>query len=205
MPDLLGGARAPLEHAQPRYHRIQWRPELVGEHGQEIALGLVRILGCFPTAAVRVPGLRPLNRSGDAVAGQMQELNLVVFEAPLSEAADVQHAGQAPLRLERYAGEGLDAFFPDPRAVHPIVVHLLEHDCLPLVGDRAREALADRDADLAPDLLLESDRRAGSEEVRRAARILLAKQDGGGVDVETLLNAEEEFMQQRIERKIDER
>src|SRR5262245_47954024 len=117
MPDLLGGARAPLEHAQPRYHRVQGRPELMGEHGQEIVLGLVRILGRLPTTAVRLPGRRPLDRPGDAVAGQIQELNLVVLEAALPEAADVQHADQAPLRLERYAGEGLDAFFPDPCAV----------------------------------------------------------------------------------------
>ena len=70
----------------------------------------------------------------------------------------MQHANQAPINLERYACQRVEALLADVAARILIVVDVLYDNGTPLGRNAAREALANWDAHLVLLLLLQSDR-----------------------------------------------
>jgi len=81
------------------------------------------------------------------------------------------------------------------------VVDVVEDHGVPLRGDLAREAAADRDAHAPFDLLLDAFRGAGDELGLR----LVDQQESGRVGMQRLANPQEQLLEQLVEREVRER
>ena len=102
--------------------------------------------------------LGPLDRERDPITGESEQLYLLLLKLPRAHAPHMQHANQAPINLERYARQRVEALLANVAAHNLIVVHVLYDNGTPLGRNAAREALANWDAHLVLLLLLQSDR-----------------------------------------------
>jgi len=114
---------------------------------------------------------------------------------------DVDDPGHLPAHHERRAEEGLDPLLAQDRVEDVGGVDVRDHDRRRLRGDPAREAAAERYADAALHLLLDSLGRAGDELVR----LLVQEQERSRVGVESVADADEQLVEQPPERQERER
>ena len=113
----------------------------------------------------------------------------------------MEHTDGLAADEQRYAEQRLDPLLAQNRVEHVRVVDVVEDHRLPLGRDPAGEAAADRNADAALYLLLESHRRPGHELVR----LLVEQQHRARVDVEQLPHSEEEGGEQLLQLEVGER
>jgi len=113
----------------------------------------------------------------------------------------VDHADDAVTCDQRGAEERLDPFLAQERIQYVGVVDVLDRQRPALVGDSAREAPAERDPHAALDLLLEP-RGGPSHEL---AGGLVEEQEDGRVGFQDVADADEELVEQRLERQVRER
>ena len=114
---------------------------------------------------------------------------------------DVDDAEHPIACIERHAEERLDPLLAQDRVQHVGVVDVLDHDRRPLGGDAAGEAAADRDANAGLDLLLDPLRRTRDQLAGR----LVEHEEGGGVGLEDVADAEEQLIEERVQRQVRER
>ena len=104
-----------------------------------------------------------MERERDPVGDELEELGLVLREAPARLRPDVHHADEVAVREQRHAEEGLDPLLEQDRVQDGAVIDLVEGDRLTLGRDATGEPLPHGDADSAFDLLLDALGGAGHE------------------------------------------
>src|SRR5438105_8388966 len=170
------------------------RPQLMRRERDEAVPGLVEPAQLLVEDRALHPERGPLRRS-------LEELDVLRAEAARLERTDVDHADDAVTCDQRGAEERLDPFLAQERIQYVGVVDVLDRQRPALVGDSAREAPAERDPHAALDLLLEPFRRARDE----LARGLVEEQEGGRVGLQDVSDADQELVEQRLERQVRER
>ena len=93
---------------------------------------------------------RVIDRHRGAIAGELEETDLVRGELALGEAPDGQHADDAPLCDQRHAHHRRDAGVARGGGVQQRVVGVREHDRPCVRGDAAREAGSEPDSEVTP-------------------------------------------------------
>ncbi len=181
--DRGGGRQVPRREAQSRQERKDLREERPLERLDHDA-GTVREANA--------------ERERHPVGDELEELGLVLREAPARLRPDVHHADQVAVREQRHAEEGTDPLLEQDRVQDGAVIDLVEGDRLPLGGDATGEPFAHGDADAAFHLLLDALGGPGHELVPR----LVQQEDGGRVDVEDLADPFEQLVQEVVDGEV---
>ena len=142
-----------------------------------------------------------LDRDRCTVAGELQQLHIVLVEHPMHQHPHVENAEHAAGDEQRHAEHRLDPLLAQDRVEHVGVIDVVEDHRLPVRRDAAREATADRDPNTPLDLLLDPDRCPRDELVR----LLVQQQDSARVDTEDLAGAKKERRQESVELQVRER
>ncbi len=183
--DPRAGGEVLGAEAQPRH-----AGQRVGQHRALHDLGHGPLLGRD----------RVVDRACGAVAGELQQRDIVLVEVPAGQRADVHHADHAPLDLERHAEHRADAALAENRVDDVGAAQVLDHDRPHLGCDTAREPTRDGDLHALADLLLQAPGGAGDEHVA----VLVEQQDRGGVGREDLADALEQRAERLLEREVAE-
>ena len=101
-------------------------------------------LGSHPGEALAAVEACLFDGEGGAVAGELEEVAVLVGEVAWGEAADVQDAEDAAFDDQGDAEQGLDALLAQDRVEDVGVVDVGDRDGAALGGDAAREAAAER-------------------------------------------------------------
>jgi hypothetical protein len=125
-----------------------------------------------------------------AVAGELEQVALLLGELARREAPDVQHPDDAAAHDERDAEQGLDALLAQDRVVDVGVLEVGDGDRATLRGDATGEAAAERDPHPLLDLLLDA---LGGARVQLVA---LEQQDRDGVDGQDVRDALQQLVEQ---------
>jgi hypothetical protein len=104
-----------------------------------------------------------LHDQGRTLGGQLEQLGVVAGEHTAADRADVQDADYSAVDQQRHADQGPDPFLQQDRIEHVSVINMIKDHRPHLCGDAAGEALADRDTDTLPDLLLQATRGRGDQ------------------------------------------
>ena len=161
----------------------------------------LHVLDPLARGALGLEEPRMLDRERRPVAHELQQLDLVVVEGARPERADVEDAADLPLHDERHAEHRLDSLLAQERVEDVPVVDVVEDHRPLLGGDPPGEARADRDADALLQLLLDAERGAGDELVRR----LVEQEDRARVDLEDLARPLEQRGEQLVQAQVGER
>ena len=182
--------------------RKQHREQFVELEMRECSIGdCLHVLDSLPRQALRLEGPCVLDCDRGTVAGELQQLHIVLIEHPVHERSDVENAEQVAAGQQRHAEHRLDALLAQDRVEHVGVVDVLEDHRTPVRCDAARETAADRDADPLFDLFLDPDRRSRVELVR----LLVQQQDGARVDLENLAHPNKQRREESVELQMRER
>jgi hypothetical protein len=138
---------APAQHAHPAHDRRQWRPELVGQDGQELILGGVGALRLGASRALRFVKPRQLDHERDPVGDEVQEPQIIGRELVRRRSADMDDANQALAHPERRAHDRFDAFAKE-RAHHVDPGQIVEDQALLAGGDPAGDTASHRDLEV---------------------------------------------------------
>jgi hypothetical protein len=187
----LGSRAQRLERA---VHGGGRRAQLVRGDRDEVELHLVELAG-------RVMELRALDRDGDAVSYELEQVDVVRGELARHERAHVEHADDVAVGDERNAEQRLDPLLPQERVEHVRVVDVRQDDRPALRGDPAGESAAHGDANALLDLLLDADGGARDELVRRAVE----QQDRARVHVEDQRDPLQQLREELLELEVRER
>ena len=129
---------------RPGQDRPERRPQLVRHHRQELVLGAIGGFGGPPGALLHLVRPRSDDRDGDALGGELQELDLVRHEGSRAPRPDADHADDAFTDEERNVEQrpqpGLDRVWPHPR----LAVEVRHRHGTALGGDAPRESAAER-------------------------------------------------------------
>jgi hypothetical protein len=161
----------------------------------------LQALEARPRGALRLEQARVVDRDGGPVARALEQLDVVVAEDSGRERPDVQYAHHLVVRDHRDAAERLDPLLPQQRVEDVGVVDVVEDDRPPVGGDSAREALPERNADAALDLLLDADGGAGDE----LALPRVEQQDRARVRRQEIVDSLEQRAEQLLELQVDQR
>ena len=163
------------------------------EGGEELVLQAARLF----RLAVQ---LRILDSEPDPVGDDLEELGVAAIELPALARPDVEHADHLALEEDRHAEERADALLDQDWMEHVRGIHVLDvldEDGSLLRRDATGEAAAHPRADAA--LLPEPLDRA------RHQLVALEQQDGRGVGTQERAHADEEFVEEMVEREVCER
>ena len=136
---------------------------------------------------------------GGAVAGELEEVAVLVGEVAWGEAADVQDAEDGAFDDQGDAEQGLDALLAQDRVEDVGVVDVGDGDGAALGGDAAREAAAEGDAHALFDFLLDALGGAGVQ------RLALEQEDRDGVDLHDVGDPLQQLLQQVLLRQVGQR
>ena len=146
-------------------------------------------------AVERVEQPRAVDRRRGLRGRELQQRRVGVGELARRDRADVQHAEDGALDEQRHAEQRADALLAQDRVEDVGVVDVGDVDRPAPGRDAAREARADRDPDAALDLLLEALGGARDE----LLGVVVEEQDGDGVDIEDVLGARQQLVEQGFE------
>ena len=166
--------------------------ELVGHGGEELVLQAAGLLG-LPVQP------RVLDPEPDPVGDDLEQLRVLSIELPGLERAHVEDADHAALEEDRHAEERAHSLLPQDRVQHLGVVDVRDEDGPLLRRHAPGEATPERDPHTGRDLLLQT---LGHPRHQVPA---VQQQNGGRVGPEDRAHADEELVQQLIERQPCER
>ena len=154
----------------------------------------LHMLDLLPGQALRLERPGMFDRDRGTVAGELQQLHVVLIEHPMHDRSHVQDTEQATAHEQRHAEHRLDALLAQDRVEHVGVIDVLEDHRTAVRRDAARETAADRDPNALLDLLLDPHRRPRDELVR----LLVQQQDRARVDPENLASAKQECREESV-------
>jgi hypothetical protein len=144
---------------------------------------------------------RAVDRDGGPLRHHLQQLHVLLRKPPRGERPNVHDSDHVAVRDQRYAREGLDPLLSQDRIEDVAVVDVVEDDGSAMGRDAAGEALPEWDAHAALDLLLDSFRRARHE----LGAGFVQQEECGRVGVQRFADAEEQLVEQPLERQMCER
>ena len=141
-----------------------------------------------------------VDRDRGAVAGELQQVDVVDGELARHERANVQHAHDLAAHEQRHAEQRLDPLLPQDRVHNVRVVDVVQDDGPSVRRDATGEAPAEWDANTLLDLFLDAAGRARDE----ISTILVEEQDRARVGVQHLARAIQKRIQQLLELEVAE-
>ncbi len=168
-------------------------PQLVRGDGDEAQLQLVEGDHLVVDAGL-------LDRDGEPLGDELEQLGVVPRERARRQGADVQDADDVLADRERHAEQGLDPLLAQERVVHVGVIDVREADRPALCCDSAGEAPAERDPNALLDLFLDADGSTGEE----VPPLGVDQEHRARVDAENRADPVEKLVQKRIELEMGE-
>ncbi len=161
----------------------------------------LHVLDPLPRTALRLEGSRMLDRHRCTVAGELQQLHIILVEPPVHQRPDVEDAEHAAADEQRHTEHRLDPLLAQNRIEDVGVIDVIEDDRLPVRRDPARETKADRDPNAAFNLFLDPDRGPRDELVR----LLVQQQERASIDTENLAGAQKQRREESVKLQVRER
>jgi hypothetical protein len=161
----------------------------------------LHVLDPLARLALRLEGPCVVDCDRGTVAGELQQLHIVLIEHSVRKRPHVENAEQAVADEQRHAEHRLDPLLAQNRIGHVGVIDVREDDRLPVRCDAARETTTDPNPNLLLDLFLDPDRGPRDELVR----LLVQQQDSTRVDTENLAGANKERREESVQLQMCER
>ncbi len=182
--------------------RKKHREQLVERKVRECRVGdRLHVLDLPSCQTLRLEGSCMLDCDRCTVAGELQQLHIVLVEHPVHKRPNVENAEQAAADEQRHAEHRLDPLLAQNRVEHVRVIDVFEHHRMPVCGDAPRKSTAHRNPNPSLDLLLDPHCCARDELVR----LLVQQQDSARVDSENLAGANKERREENVELQVRER